>query len=152
MKVIYEGEFCEIKLDLEGKVYAIASEEFTGSMVNLDIAYEVPLNIATKLFQRWHQIDQSAEPEFIARALNDALNSELFVETINVIGEVIKTPLYTSFGFSSKTISHIVKLIGVPMCNGGVSVKHNITEDRVDYFIDGKLKGWLPIVRKEIAQ
>ena len=34
-----------------------------------------------------------------------------------------------------------------------VSVKHNITEDRVDYFIGGELKakGWLPIVRKEIT-
>ena len=113
----------------------------------------IPLDIATKIFQRFHQIDQDAELEFIARALNDALNSELVVyaESKNE-GHPFRDAciLYQKGEFKFKNI--MLMIDDTELLNKRISnIKHNITEDRVEYFIDDKLKGWLPIVRKEIA-
>ena len=81
MKVIYDADFGEIQLE-EGVavVDIIAHIRSDNSRLCLDIDKAIPLNIATKLFQRFHQIDQDAELEFIARALNDALNDCLYVQ------------------------------------------------------------------------
>jgi len=121
-----------------------------GGNLTLDINKSIPLNIATKLFQRFHQIDQDAELEFIVRALNDALNSELTV-WINDCS----TPVYHGSCFDSEMIRAFIcdnsELVSDEFHFNLLSVKHNITEDRVEYFIDDKLKGWLPIIRKEIA-
>lgn len=147
MKVIYDADFGEIQLE-EGVavVDIIAHIRSDNSRLCLDIGKEIPLNIATKLFQRFHQIDQDAEPEIIAQALEDALNGELSV----YVGET-KVELY-SFGLfdNVKLPTLMCQLFNKEKILGGsLHVKHNITEDQVDYFIDGRLKGWLPIIRKE---
>lgn len=152
MKVIYNTRFSCIVLsdhsiDCDGDELYIAELHSCGDWV-LTMNCNVPLNIATKIFQRWHQIDQSAEPEIIAQALEDALNGELSV----YVGET-KVDIY-SFGLfdNVKLPTLMCQLFNQEKILGGsLHVKHNITEDQVDYFIDGRLKGWLPIVRKEIT-
>jgi len=152
MKVIYDDETNEICLISKNTSYTFIfnavplCEEHT---IYWCADKKIPLPIATKLFQRWHQIDQSAEPEFIARALNDASNSDLFVDLI-INTENTKVNIYSNGLFQCKAIkAHIwFNLKPCPYLSD-ISVKHNIIYDKVDYFIDGKLKGWLPIIRKE---
>ena len=145
MKVIYDKKAQRIDLISDTLKFCIAF--ITNDELVLDCA-TIKLDIATKLFQRWHQIDQSAEPEIIAQALEDALNGELSV----YVGET-KVDIY-SFGLfdNVKLPTLMCQLFNQEKILGGsLHVKHNITEDQVDYFIDGRLKGWLPIVRKEIT-
>ena len=143
MKVIYEKNG---KISLDGKAICF----YDGLYTSFCIDNTIPLSVATKLFQRFHQIDQDAELEFIVRALNDALNSELTV-WINDCS----TPVYHGSCFDSEMIRAFIcdnsELVSDEFHFNLLSVKHNITEDRVEYFIDDKLKGWLPIIRKEIA-
>lgn len=160
MKVIYDKELSQIVLITENDILTILHIDTRGidtPIFNVD--ERVPLDIATKLFQRWHQIDQSADPEFIARALDDALNSELSIcakvcdfikvhegqtSDCGVYDSVYKTP-------PEKALKQVFRKTGLyEVIEDSDSVKHNITEDRVDYFIDGQLKGWLPIIRKGI--
>ena len=149
MKVIYDEELSQIVLAAEDGIATILHTDICSidtPIFNVD--KRVPLDIATRIFQRWHQIDQSAEPEFIAQALEDALNGELSV----YVGET-KVDIY-SFGLfdNVKLPTLMCQLFNQEKILGGsLHVKHNITEDQVDYFIDGRLKGWLPIVRKEIT-
>ena len=149
MKVIYDEELSQIVLAAEDGIVTILHTDICSidtPIFNVD--KRVPLDIATRIFQRWHQIDQSAEPEFIAQALEDALNGELSV----YVGET-KVDIY-SFGLfdNVKLPTLMCQLFNQEKILGGsLHVKHNITEDQVDYFIDGRLKGWLPIVRKEIT-
>ena len=154
MKVIYKEDI--------GEMHLVEAVEFVGiimyvpigiRLLSIDIERDIPLDIATKLFQRWHQIDQGAEPEIIARALNDALNFSLVVyaESKNE-GHPFRDAciLYQKGEFKFKNI--MLMIDDTELLNKRISnIKHNITEDRVEYFIDDKLKGWLPIVRKEIA-
>ena len=167
MKVIYDKEEERI-------VLKIAQEESYDSQIicmdhcDYDAGYptmhfwideSIPLDIATKLFQRWHQICQSAKPEFIARALNDALNSELEIkaktgnhEESDFRAAPLYPPNYSYTHFNVDALLCVFRGTGLYCIeNDNDSVKHNITEDRVEYFIDDKLKGWLPIVRKEIT-
>ena len=158
MKVIYSTRFSCIVLsdhsiDCDGDELYIAELHSCGDWV-LTMNCNVPLNIATKIFRRWHQIDQSAEPEFIARALNDALNSELVVRTLDSKGVFLESVVYWDDSeFGGDNIAYRVRVLKNIQMSVDVSVKHNITEDRVDYFIGGELKakGWLPIIRKEIT-
>ena len=149
MKVIYDELRETIFLNSGGAKFKLFYADEGGNLT-LDINKSIPLNIATKLFQRFHQIDQDAELEFIVRALNDALNSELTV-WINDCS----TPVYHGSCFDSEMIRAFIcdnsELVSDEFHFNLLSVKHNITEDRVEYFIDDKLKGWLPIIRKEIA-
>ena len=154
MKVIYKEDI--------GEMHLVEAVEFVGiimyvpigiRLLSIDIERDIPLDIATKLFQRWHQIDQGAEPEIIARALNDALNFSLVVyaESKNE-GHPFRDAciLYQKGEFKFKNI--MLMIDDTELLNKRISnIKHNITEDRVEYFIDDNLKGWLPIVRKEIA-
>ena len=158
MKVIYDEDFGEIQLENAVSVVDIIVHPPSGSgFLYLDIGESIPLNIATKVFQRWHQIDQSAEPEFIARALDDALNSELEIKAKtgnHEDGDFRAAPLYppnySYTHFNVDALLWVFRGTGLYCIeNDNDSVKHNITEDRVEYFIDDNLKGWLPIVRKE---
>ena len=146
MKVIYDKKAQRFDLISDTLKFCVAF--ITNDELVFDCA-TIKLDIATKLFQRWHQIERD-EPEFIARALNDALNSELTV-WINDCS----TPVYHGSCFDSEMIRAFIcdnsELVSDEFHFNLLSVKHNITEDRVEYFIDDKLKGWLPIIRKEIA-
>lgn len=158
MKVILERENRRIVLseykDTTTVTRVICSDPddyYTSDDLSLmfDICSTIPLDIATKLFQRWHQIDQSAEPEVIARALDDALNCEPYVKSTQKIYNY-----GVSFSSEVYDLDNLVECIYIHL-NGNFSrdrigTKLNITEDRVDYFIDGKLKGWLPVVRGEL--
>jgi len=161
MKVIYDADFGEIQLEEGVAVIDIITDIRSGNRcLCLDIDKTIPLNIATKLFQRFHQIDQDAEPEFIARALNDALNSELEIkaktgnhEESEFRGALLYTANYNNdIHFNVDGLLWVFRGTGLyDIENDNDSVKHNITEDRVEYFIDDNLKGWLPIIRKEIT-
>ena len=160
MKVIYEVSYNmdeeEICLTNGNKAFHIANIAIKCGVLFtwIDICSEIPLDIATKIFQRWHQIDQSAEPEFIARALNDAVDDCLYVQVrvndhrVNRIkmydGEDAYIRLSICLGLTDKVIDSRLHM-------NDITINHNITEDRLEYFIDDKLKGWLPIIRKEIT-
>lgn len=151
MKVIYD-DVCECITVADGGNCPTFAIYYNGD-IRLNISKDIPLTIATKLFQRWHQIDQSAEPEVIARALDDALNFELHV-VVSFNGYKTQCPIYVAGVFNEVTLQLLIRKIKPNECQvkpPNFNVKHNITEDRVDYFIDGKLKGWLPVVRKEIG-
>ena len=156
MKVIYDDLRETIFLNSGGAKFKLFYADEGGNLT-LDINKSIPINVATKIFQRWHQIEVNTDSEFIsrdldsvARALNDALNSELTV-WINDCS----TPVYHGSCFDSEMIRAFIcdnsELVSDEFHFNLLSVKHNITEDRVEYFIDDKLKGWLPIIRKEIA-
>ncbi len=154
MKVIYNTRFSCIVLsdhsiDCDGDELYIAELHSCGDWV-LTMNCNVPLNIATKIFQRWHQIDQSAEPEFIARALNDALNDGPFI----YIG-TSKWHLYSEGVFECEFLRELICDEVGPLKSldyfDSLTVKHNIAADQLEYFVDDRFKGWLPIVRKEIA-
>ncbi len=149
MKVIYDKKAQRIDLISDTLKFCVAF--ITNDELVFDCA-TIKLDIATNLFQRWHQIERE-EPEFIARALDDALNFSLVVyaESKNE-GHPFRDAciLYQKGEFKFKNI--MLMIDDTELLNKRISnIKHNITEDRVEYFIDDKLKGWLPIVRKEIA-
>ena len=91
--------------------------------------------------------------------MNYALNSELEIkaktgnhEESDFRAAPLYPPNYSYTHFNVDALLWVFRGTGLYCIeNDNDSVKHNITEDRVEYFIDDNLKGWLPIVRKEIA-
>ena len=150
MKVIYDKKAQRIDLISDTLKFCVAF--ITNDEVFFDCS-TIKLEIATKLFQRWHQIERD-EPEFIARALNDAVDDCLYVQVrvndhrVNRIkmydGEDAYIRLSICLGLTDKVIDSRLHM-------NDITINHNITEDRLEYFIDDKLKGWLPIIRKEIT-
>ena len=148
MKVIYDKKAQRIDLISDTLKFCVAF--ITNDELVFDIERDIPLDIATKLFQRWHQIDQGAEPEFIARALNDALNDGPFI----YIG-TSKWHLYSEGVFECEFLRELICDEVGPLKSldyfDSLTVEHNIAADQLEYFVDDRFKGWLPIVRKEIT-
>ncbi len=146
MKVIYDKKAQRIDLISDTLKFCVAF--ITNDELVFDCA-TIKLDIATNLFQRWHQIERD-EPEFIARALNDALNDGPFI----YIG-TSKWHLYSEGVFDCEFLRELVYDEVGPLKNldyfDSLTVKHNIAADQLEYFVDDRFKGWSPIVRKEIA-
>ena len=146
MKVIYDKKAQRIDLISDTLKFCVAF--ITNDELVFDCA-TIKLDIATKLIQRWHQIERD-EPEFIARALNDALNDGPFI----YIG-TSKWHLYAEGVFDCEFLRELICDEVGPLKSldyfDSLTVKHNIAADQLEYFVDDRFKGWLPIVRKEIA-
>lgn len=146
MKVIYDKKAQRIDLISDTLKFCVAF--ITNDELVFDCA-TIKLDIATKLFQRWHQIERD-EPEFIARALNDALNDGPFI----YIG-TSKWHLYAEGVFDCEFLRELICDEVGPLKSldyfDSLTVKHNIDADQLEYFVDDRFKGWLPIVREEIT-
>ena len=146
MKVIYDKKAQRIDLISDTLKFCVAF--ITNDELVFDCA-TIKLDIATKLFQRWHQIERD-EPEFIARALNDALNDGPFI----YIG-TSKWHLYAEGVFDCEFLRELICDEVGPLKSldyfDSLTVKHNIDADQLENFVDDRFKGWLPFVREEIT-
>ncbi len=97
----------------------------------LDIDPAVPLEIASKLFRRWHQLHTWAKPELLAKALDDALNTELYI-----VVNISSVRLYKETGELNETgIEYLLRREGVIARQGDYfSCRHDIPSNQLHYW------------------
>lgn len=93
----------------------------------LDLDRSIDMDSATKIFQLWHSAHTYAEPEALAKALNDALNTEIYV----VIGER-KVPLYYRGKLNRVGVESAFNVLGE--WDHGFSFRHDIPSDQMHYW------------------